>query len=196
MHRLRKRRWPRRRYTRDWQTIWWAKRFTLKQSINLLIFCRFWAQRILMKCRQEFSDSECVSCDLISLFLLSLIGNSQPLMRCHVHPPSLRPGQARGGDRVLRREHSTSAASLGSAFRRNCHRTKGTPNLQKALWVLQRGIARLDSKVSKLAHSIMEFKRRDLLGTRTSSQRPLSHYSVIDKTGNPEQDSRWASRNC
>ena len=51
--------------------------------------------------------------------------------------------------------------------------------MQKALLVLQRGIARLDSKVSKLAQSILEFKRRDLLGTRTSSQRPLSHYSVI-----------------
>ena len=33
-----------------------------------------------MKCRQESSDFECVSCDSISLFLTSLVRNSQPLM--------------------------------------------------------------------------------------------------------------------
>ena len=66
---------------------------------------------------------------------------------------------------------------------------------RKTLCVLQGGTARLDSKVSKLDQSILVFKRRDILGTRTSPQRPLSHYSVIDKTGNPGQDARWASRN-
>ena len=35
-----------------------------------------------------------------------------------------------------------------------------------------------------------------MLGERTSPQRPSSHYSVIDKTENPGQDSRRASRNC
>ena len=88
MHRSKKRRWPRCRHAKDWQTIWSAKRFTLKWTINLL--CRFWAQRILMKCCQESSDCECVSCDPMSLFLMSLVRNSQLLMRCHVHPQSLR----------------------------------------------------------------------------------------------------------
>ena len=73
---------------------------------------------------------------------------------------------------------------------------KEHPICKKLFEYCKGGMARLDSKVSKLAQSILEFKRRDFLGTRTSPQRPSSHYSVIDKTGNPGQDSRWASRNC
>ena len=57
-------------------------------------------------------------------------------------------------------------------------------------------MTRLDPKASKFAQSMLEFKRQDFLGERTSPQRPSSHYSVMDKTVNPGQDLRRASRNC
>ena len=96
---------------------------TLKRTINPL--CRFWAQRILMKCRQESSDCECVSCDSISLFLVSLVRNSQPLMRCHVQPPSLRRGSSK-----RRTLSSTQRTFYFNCLGRNCRRAKGRPNLQ------------------------------------------------------------------
>ena len=62
----------------------------------------------LEKYRQESSDCECVSCDAISLFLMSMVRNSVTCtLQVYVS------GQARGVDQALHRGHCTSAASLG-----------------------------------------------------------------------------------
>ena len=145
----------------------------MKQTITLL--CRFWKQRILMKCCQKSSDCECFSCDSISLFLLSLERDSH-----HVHPPSLRLGSSKKG----------RSSSTWGTFSFNCQprisvekklppRKRNTQSAKSSLSIA-RGMARHDSKVSKLAQSVLGYKRRDFPRTRISSQRPSSYYSGID----------------
>ena len=97
-----------------------------------------------MTCRQESSACECVSCDSISLFLMSLVRNSQPLMRCHVQSKS----------RVKQEEEI-------ELYVENILLQLPASDKRKTLCVLQGGMARLDSKVSKLDQSILVFKRRD-----------------------------------
>ena len=114
-----------------------------------------------MKGRQESIDCECVSCDSISLFLTSLARNSQPLMGAH----SKSTSRVKQEDEIeLYVENILlQLPAWDKRSEKNCHRAKGTSNRQKAHWVFQRGMARLDPKASRFVQSILEFKRPDFL---------------------------------